>query len=298
MTLRDFSLMFMVCLTWASHTIVSKLVVSGMEIPPLFYATIRYVIVALVTVPWLMPVPLPRWRMALVGFLMGGGGFALFFLGIKTATPSSAAIVSQLGLPMTALLSVAMLGERIHWKRGIGIALTFVGGLIVMWNPREEFPISGGLVFILGSAFVGSLAAVMMKQIKGVKPLQFQAWVGLASALPLIVLTASFESGQMTKAAAAGWPFVMAVLFSALVVSLLSHTTYYDLIRKYPANLIAPLLIMNPLITVVLGIVITGDRFDMRMAVGSALALCGILIITLGEARTGFLLRVLRKHLR
>jgi drug/metabolite transporter (DMT)-like permease len=47
---------------------------------------------------------------------MGGGGFALFFLGIKTASPSSAAVVTQLGLPITTLLSVAMLGERIYWK--------------------------------------------------------------------------------------------------------------------------------------------------------------------------------------
>ncbi|MCB8820742.1 DMT family transporter [Microvirga rosea] len=288
MALRDLSLMILVCLTWAAHTIVSKIVVSGMEIPPLFYAAIRYGIVALVTIPWLLPVPRPRWRMVLVGFLMGGGGFALFFIGIKTATPSSSAIVSQLGLPMTALLSVVMLDEKIQWKRGIGIALTFLGGLIVMWNPDERFPISGGLVFILGSAFVASLAAVMMKQIKGVKPLQFQAWVGLASVIPLTFLSAGLESSQFALAEHAGWPFILAVLFSALVVSLVGHTIYYDLIRKYPANFIAPLLIMNPLMTVALGVLITGDRFDLRMLLGTTLALCGILIITLGAAGRKF----------
>lgn len=298
MTLRDFSLMLLVCFTWAAHTIVSKIVVSDMEIPPLFYASVRYGIVALITVPWLLPVPRPRWRMAVVGFLMGGGGFALFFVGIKTATPSSAAIVSQLGLPMTALLSVVMLGETIHWKRGIGIALAFLGGLIVMWNPNERFPISGGLAFILGSAFVASLAAVMMKQIKGVKPLQFQAWVGVASAIPLAALSTGLESGQIVQAMDAGWPFLMAVLFSALVVSLLGHTIYYDLIRKYPANLIAPLLIMNPLMTVVLGILITGDRFDLRTALGTALALCGVLIITLSGSRLMPLTAMISKYFR
>jgi nucleoside triphosphate diphosphatase len=179
MTPRDFSLMLLVCLTWAAHTIVSKIVVSGMEIPPLFYAATRYGIVAVLALPWLLPAPRPRWRIALVGFLMGGGGFALFFLGIKTSTPSSAAIVSQLGLPITTLLSVAMLGEKIYWRRGLGIALTFFGGLIVMWNPSNGFAISGGLALILGSALAGSLAAVMMKQIEGVRPLQFQAWIGI-----------------------------------------------------------------------------------------------------------------------
>jgi len=281
MALRDFSLMLLVCLLWAAHTVVSKIVVSGMEIPPLFYAAVRYGIVAVLALPWLLPTPRPRWRILLVGFLMGGGGFALFFLGIKTASPSSAAVVTQLGLPMTTLLSVIMLGERIYWKRGLGIALTFLGGVLVMWNPDSGFPISGGLALIAGSAFAGSLAAVMMKQMEGVQPLRFQAWIGLASVVPLAFLTAGLEDGQVDRAMEAGWAFLAALLFSALIVSLVAHTIYYGLIGKYPANLIAPLTIMNPLMTVALGIMVTGDRFDMRMAIGTGIALCGVLIITL-----------------
>ncbi len=281
MALRDLSLMLLVCLLWASHTIVSKIVVSGMEIPPLFYAAVRFGIVAVLAVPWLLPAPRPTWRILLVGFLMGGGGFALFFLGIKTASPSSAAVVSQLGVPMTTLLSVVMLGERVYWRRGLGIALTFIGGVLVMWDPGGGLPLSGGLILILGSALAGSLAAVMMKQIEGVRPLQFQAWIGLSSVVPLTLLTTSLEAGQVTRAMEAGWAFLAALLFSALIVSLLAHTIYYGLIGKYPANLIAPLTIMNPLLTVALGLLVTGDQFDRRMAVGTGMALCGVLIIAL-----------------
>lgn len=36
---------------------------------------------------------------------------------------------------------------------------------------------------------------------------------------------------------------------------------------------------MSPLFTIAFGIVLTGDQFDGRMAVGSALALFGVLII-------------------
>lgn len=281
MALRDFSLMILVCFLWAAHTVVSKIVVSDMAIPPLFYAAIRYGIVALLALPWLLPMPRPTWRILLVGFLMGGGGFALFFLGIRTASPSSAAIVSQLGLPITTLLSVAMLGEKVYWKRGLGIALTFIGGVLVMWDPAGGFPISAGLALILGSAAAGSLAAVLMKQMEGVKPLRFQAWIGLASVLPLTFLSAGLEADQFPKAMEAGWSFLAALLFSALIVSLVAHTIYYGLIGKYPANLIAPLTIMNPLMTVSLGLLITGDHFDLRMAIGTGIALCGVLIITL-----------------
>jgi drug/metabolite transporter (DMT)-like permease len=295
---RDFFLMFVVCFLWAAHTIVSKLVVSGMEIPPLFYAAVRFGIVAVLALPWLLPAPRPRWRIIMVGFLMGGGGFALFFLGIKSASPSSAAVVSQLGIPVTALLSLLMLGERIDGRRALGIVLTFIGGVLVMWDPSAGFPLSGGLVLILGSTAVGSLASVMMKQIKGVRPLQFQAWIGLASVAPMILLTTTLETGQVDKAFAAGWGFVAALLFSALVVSLIAHTIYYGLIGKYPANMIAPLLIMNPLLTVALGILVTGDRFDARMALGTGLALCGVLIIVLQRNHVMALVSVLRGRSR
>ena len=280
MTPRHLSLLLLVCSLWAAHTIVSKIVVSGMDVPPLFYATLRYGLVAFVALPWLLPVPRPAWRIVCVGFLMGGGGFALFFLGLKTATPSSAAIVGQLSLPLTVLLSIAMLGESISPRRALGVVLTFIGGIIVMWNPADGLPISAGLVLVLGSALAGSLAAVMMKQIEGVRPLQFQAWVGIASVVPLALLTAAFETNQYQAAVTAGWPFVMAVLFSALIVSMFAHTIYYGLIRIYPANLIAPLIIFSPLMTVILGILITRDDFGWRMAIGTAIALAGITIIS------------------
>jgi O-acetylserine/cysteine efflux transporter len=120
-----------------------------------------------------------------------------------------------------------------------------------------------------------------MKQIEGVRPLQFQAWVGLASVVPLSFMSVGFESGQITQALHAGWPFVAAILFSALIVSLLGHTIYYGLIGKYPANLIAPLMVLTPLLTVLLGVLVTGDRFDLRTALWTVIALCGVLIITL-----------------
>lgn len=293
MALRDFFLLLVVCLVWAAHTIISKIVVSDMEIPPLFYAAVRYALVALIALPWLFPLPKPLGRIALIGFLMGGGGFAFFFSGIRTATPSSSAIVLQLGLPMTALLSLALLGERPDRKRWIGIILTFVGAVLVMWEPGG-FALTGGLMFIAASAFVGSLAAVMMKQISGVRPLQFQAWVGIASCPPLAVLTMGLENGQLPSALAGGWPFLGAVLFSAVVVSLLAHTIYYGLILKYPANLIAPLMVINPLMTVTLGIAVTGDRFDMRMILGTTIALLGVLLVTVSREHVARLITSVR----
>jgi drug/metabolite transporter (DMT)-like permease len=111
--------------------------------------------------------------------------------------------------------------------------------------------------------------------------LQFQAWVGFTAVAPLAALSALFEPGGVGLAFHAGWPFVAAVVFSALVVSVLAHTAYYGLIQRHEANLIAPLTLMTPLMTIGLGVAITHDHFDIKMGIGAILALVGVLIIAL-----------------
>ncbi len=279
MRVRDFLLLVAVCLIWAFNNVLSKIIVSNWAIPPLFYVTMRFAVVAVVMLPWLLPMPRPAWRIVAIALCLGGGSFALLFMGLQTTSPSAAAIVLQLGVPFTMLLSVLMLGERIHWRRGIGIALTLIGVLIVTWRPG--FALSHGLWLVAASAFSGAAGAVLMKQVDDVTPFRFQAWVGFVSVIALGFASATVETGQWAAAMAAGWPFVAAVLFTALVVSVGAHSVYYHLIQRYEANLLAPLTLMTPLGTIGLGVLITHDPFDLRMGVGGALAMIGVLIVAL-----------------
>ena len=284
MLVRDFILLMGVCLIWATNFVVTKLVLVHLDIPPLLFSSLRFALVLLVALPWLLPWPRPRWRIAVVGLMMGAGGFGLVSIGLMTATPSSAAVVTQLGVPLTALLSVFMLGERIGWRRGIGIALAFSGAIIVMYDPNG-FALSFGLLFVLGSAFASAFGVVLLKKTENVAPLQFQAWVGLASSIPLGLASMWLETGQVERAAAAGWPFLAALAYTAIAVSLLGHSLFFKLVMKYEANLISTLTLMCPLMGIGLGVLITGDRFDLRMIAGTAVVLAGVAIILIAPKR-------------
>lgn len=297
MALRDFALLVFVCLLWAANNIVSKFVVAYLHAPPLIYAALRFALVALAVFPWLRPAPRPLWRLLIIAVCMGAGSFAFMFIALKTISPSSSAIVAQLMAPTTTLLSFLMLGERLSRRRLLGMGMTLAGALLVMWDPHG-LTIATGLLFALASVIAGSLGAVMMKQMEGVRPLTFQAWVGLASFAVLAPLSALTEPGAVGKVIEIGWPFWAAVVFSALVVSVFGHTAYYWLIQRYEANLISPLTLMTPLATIGLGVVITDDPFDARMAVGAAVALAGVLIIAMRPNQIMLLLLNLRNRAR
>lgn len=279
MPARDFLLLVAICFIWATNAIACKIAFEA-GAPPLIYAAIRSGLIAVAVCPWLFPLPKNALRLATAAFLIGGGSFGLVFVALAMTTPSGVAIVQQLSVPMTTLLSVVVLGELIGWRRGTGIAMAFTGVLLVMWQPGSA-RLELGLLLAAVSAVASSVGAVMLKQIPDIQPLRFQAWVGVTGVLPLSIASAMFETDQVEGLVAAGWLFVGTVVFSALVVSVVTHTIYYWFVRKYDASLVAPLMLMVPLFTIGLGIWFTGDRFDLRMAIGSSVAIAGVLIIVL-----------------
>ncbi|MFC3711284.1 DMT family transporter [Sphingoaurantiacus capsulatus] len=295
MSPRDFLILVGICLVWGLANVVSKIVVAHWAVPPFAFGALRFALVALVTLPWLLPAPKPLGRLLLIAALMGAGNFALLFVGLQTASPSAAAIVVQVGVPFTTLLSIIVLNEKIAWRRWLGILMTLTGALVVIWNP-DGLSLSKGLWFVAAAAVAGSTGAVLMKQMEEIQPLRFQAWVGFTSFAALLPASLLFETGQAATMTAAGWPFVAALLFSALIVSVISHTAYYRLIQRYEANLISPLTLMAPLATIGFGVLITHDRFDLRMGIGAVLALCGVLIVALRTRRVGPLTNLLRER--
>jgi drug/metabolite transporter (DMT)-like permease len=280
MPARDFLLLVVICLVWAGNNIVSKIIITHYGAPPLFYATARFALVTLVTAPWLLPAPRPLGRLVLVALLIGAASFALVFMALQTTSPSSVAIVSQLGLPISIALSALILGERIPVRRALGMALTLAGVIVVLWNPAG-FQVGAGLLYVVGSAAAGSLGAVLMKRMEGVSPLTFQAWVGFSAFWPLGALSAIMEHGQGAVLTHALWPFLAGVAFSGLVVSVVAHTAYYGLIQRHEVNLLQPLMLLTPLANIGLGVTVTHDRFDTRMGLGAALALFGVLVVAL-----------------
>jgi len=64
-----------------------------------------------------------------------------------------------------------------------------------------------------------------------------------------------------------------------VLVTLVATTLYLGLLQRYPASIIAPLGLMMPLMAVAMGVLLLGERFDMQMAAGGAIALLGLVLV-------------------
>jgi len=292
---RSFLLLTAICLVWACNTVVSRLVVDGMGVPPLWYAALRSLVLLVALLPWLRPLPARLGEVMLVTFAISGGSFALFFVGLQDATPSAAAVVSLSGAPLTVLLAIAILGERIRWRRAVGIALTFVGVGVAVASP-SAWSSSTGLMFVFLSALVGALGAVFLKRIE-LGSVNLQAWAALGSVAVLFPMSLALESGQVASVTAAGWRFLAALAFSGGVVSLGAHTLYFGLLQRYDANLVAPLTLMTPIFTIALGAWITDDPVGQLLLLGAALAAAGVLVILIRPSRLLFKPLLVRSRL-
>ena len=64
--------------------------------------------------------------------LASGIAWIASFRALQLAPASSVSPFQQLSLPLTIVLAVALLGEQVGWRAGIGVALMTVGALLTI----------------------------------------------------------------------------------------------------------------------------------------------------------------------
>ena len=277
---RDLALVLLICLAWAGNFLTSALALR--EIPPFLFTALRFVMLGVALLPFMKRPPPGQWpRLLAVGLCLGVLHFGLSFTSLKLAGDlSSPAIAMQSYVPMTALLGWLMLGERFAWRTGLAIAVSFAGVLVLGFDPIVlDHPAS--LVTMLVSALFLALATVLMKRLRGLDVFSQQGWTALISVMPLLGLSLWMEPGSVARlgeVSCVGW---LGVAYAAFISSLLGHGLYYVLVQRHPVSQLMPWLLLTPVLAVVLGIVVWGDRPGPAMWVGGAMVLGGVLMIAL-----------------
>ncbi len=275
------ALILFITLVWGFNYVAGKAGVN--ELPPVLFTCLRFALLSAILLPWLK---LHRGQMgsiAIISLTMGGVHFAIFYMGLAAAHDvSTVAIAGQLGVPFATIMSILFLKEQVHWKRWAGITASFIGVMIIGFDPAV-FQYLDGLILVILAALVGSVAMIYMRRLKNVGVFELQAWIALLSWPVLAPMSLLMEEGQIAAMTAASWAGWGGVLYTVIGTSLIGHAGMYYLLQRYEVTQTAPITLLSPVWGVFFGVTLLGDTITPRIILGGALTLIGVAIVTMRQ---------------
>lgn len=287
MAVRHFFLILLVVTTWAFNNVAVKWGLG--EVPPLFLTLMRFVVVALILVPFTRVTREQLRYLLPLAFTFGFLHFSLLFLGLKFTDAGTGAIVVQLGTPFAMILAMIFLKEKLSLVQLLGIAISLSGVVVLAGSPT--IPSWWVLCLLLCSAVGWAVSNLIVKKSPPIKPLVMTGWLSFL-AIPIVGLSSYvMESGQLTSLLNASWRSWFAILYSAICSSIVAYSLWYGMLRTYNVNLIMPYSLLTPVLSVILGVLVLGDSLNFFKVVGSLLVIAGTAIAVIN-------LRTLRMHAR
>jgi len=278
MKIRDLLFLIFIQFIWGINFVSLRF--SVMDFSPILANAIRFILVFAILVPFLKIIKGNMVTVFKIAIAMGVFHFGVVMMAIAYAGGvSEVAIVAQLNVPFSVILAVFMLKEVIHWKRTLGIIISFSGVVLLGFDPRVFSHLDAAFLVAV-SAVALSFASIWMRQLHNVSVLTIQAWVALAAvvgSIPLSLMAETDHLAQITSASVYGWG---AILFSALFSSILGHGGMNYLFKKYEVSVISPYMLLMPLFGVGGSIFILDETLTWPMIVGGIVTMTGIVIIT------------------
>ena len=285
MPLHHIAVIVVVNVVWGTNIVFSKIALA--EFPPLMFAALRFLTLALLLAPLLKPVRGEMRMVILAALSMGVLHFTLIYAGLARAEDiAGIAVATQLFVPFSTLLSVVFLGERIRWRRTVGITMAFGGVTWMSFDPAVLGDLDA-LALVSGGALMAAAGMIFMKRIRGSGVFQLQAWIAVVSFPLLIVASLVLESGQQDALFSASPQAWSILLYTVIAASLMGHGGMYWLLQRHDVSVISPTTIASTFVAIALGVAMFGETLTRDVIIGGSVALAGILIVAVRQPRRG-----------
>ncbi|MEY4098913.1 MAG: hypothetical protein RL300_84 [Pseudomonadota bacterium] len=247
LSLRHFLLALAVMAVWGTNFVVIKLALGQM--PPLLFATLRFLVVLLPMV-FFLPRPALPWRnLAAYGLLIGVGQFGLMFVALNGhISPGLASLVIQTQVFFTIGLAMLMAGESLQRVQWLALALGAAGLAMIMWHTDgNTTPL--GLCLVLVAAMSWASGNLVSRAAGSVNMVAYVVWSSLFAWPPLAVLSLWFEgwdavAAGLRQADVFTWA---AVAWQAWGNSLFGYAAWGWLLSRYSAATVTPMSLLVPL---------------------------------------------------
>lgn len=282
-------------LVWGSTYLAIRYAVQ--TIPPFMMGGLRFVVSGVILYLWARyrgasrPTRL-NWRNAIIagGFLLLGGNGAVVWAEQFVPSGLTALLVSILPFWLVIIEWVRPPRRRPSGAVLIGLVLGFIGIVVLVgrsgFGGRGDVSSLGPVVLILGSLSwaIGSFWSRDAELPESGMLTTGMEMLG-GGALLLIVGTLTgelsrFDIHRISSASTIG------LLYLVTFGSLLGFTSYIWLLDKVSPARLGTYAYVNPIVAVLLGWAIAGERLAVRTAVAAAIVICAVALITTARSTT------------
>jgi drug/metabolite transporter (DMT)-like permease len=230
-------------------------------------------------------------HLAAVGILLlMGGNLTLCYAERIVPTGLAALLVAVTPLWFLVLDSL-LLGDHHISRRGkIGLVIGIAGVVVLIW-PDLRHPNALGhrelwwsLALQFGS-FSWALGSVLSKkwQTAATDPFSAVAWQMVLAGIANLIFALLVE-----KPSNVTWTFrgVAAILYLVVFGSWIGYTAFIWLLQHVPTSKVATYAYVNPVVAVFLGWLVLHERIDRYIAMGSAIIVASVVLVTSAKIST------------
>jgi drug/metabolite transporter (DMT)-like permease len=227
--------------------------------------------------------------LALLGFLMLGiGNFALVWSEKSLPSGLAALIVAVVPLYVALLGLILPRGERLRSRGWLGLLLGFGGLTVLLWPSMhasgQTGQAAGSVMLLLGSlAWAGG--SLLSRRLKlPVDVLVAAGWEMLVAGIvnaTLATVQGEWPLAHWTPAAMGSIGYL--VTFGSLV----GFTAYIWLLEHVPVPKVATYAYVNPVVAVILGALILGERLTKTENVGMVAVVIAVGLVTSSQLQSG-----------
>ena len=159
------------------------------------------------------------------------------------------------------------------------MVIAFAGIVLIAGQPRF-FANPWPLASVIAAAMVWSVANVQVKMLGDeIDAVQLNGWIAILAAPQLLVVSYALEGDHWPHPVDIGWAGAFALLYQAALVAAFSYWIWYNLMRRYPVNLVMPFMLLQPLIGAASGVFFRNEEISLAMVIGGIGILIGVGII-------------------
>jgi drug/metabolite transporter (DMT)-like permease len=278
---RDWALLSVLAVLWGGSFFFVELALAGL--PPLAVVWCRVALGALVLGVMLrawgvdLPAGWAQWRaVAVMGVLNNALPFTFFALAQGRIGGGVAAILNAMTPMLTVVALFALAGERPGIGRVLGVVAGLAGVAVMMGGAGEGE--GWAKLMCLAAAGCYALASVWGRRLwrMGVAPMAAAFGQCLSAAVLLVPVVVALRVWEGVTAGPVEWAAVVGL---AVLSTAVAYAIFFRLFSTVGAVNVQLVTFVIPVVAVGLGVLVLGERLEMRHLGGAALIGLGLVVI-------------------